>query len=1467
MLPAIVFAGLSMLSSRAGVGSSFDQATSPVIPADLRVGGMVSPRTASCTATRFSWHLNGVVGRFTNGMQQHGYEVEAYVQRGGPGGGVDAECTSAAAHRALHSGLVTSRHPYHQFNYTHKQVQGTSSKGSGHRGLAPSTEHCWRVRIIDSDGRQSQWSHWATFATSAVWTNASKWIHGPFVVANAVFADGRMPTTSQGAPLSQICATSNGCTNRAALHCIGNGVIAKITYASYGGVEKQCPTPQGTNCSGVSESHAAAVVSKMCVGKSSCVVPAKPSIFGAGGQGCPGNNNVMVLATAECSVQGRRGGLVRTEVALPTSKAAAIVSATAAVSALGYFELHCNGRRVGPGRLEPGRSGRPNNQNGGGSHRVFYTTYDLSKCLHGGVNMVGARLGNGWFSADGWQPGGVGAPPMFRFQANITLSNGEHVSVVSDSSWMSTPGSITSNSVYMGEQQDHSIARALKGWDGAPDAIENGRSSSSSSSTFAAPLWKPVQVADSGWNGNIDLGDIVMTAQDRPSVVETVQLPALTIHAIPTPVDPLSFTPTYYAGRASLQGAVSYVVDFGQVFSGVVRLTVKSSVDTQQTVVVRHAELLQHPPFGPVDGTPYYRELVNAQATEVHSVPAGPSVGNNAGTGNSSTAWVLEPRFTIHGFRYAIISGLGSPPDLADVVGVVLGADVDLDSSLVFSNPTLNKVQHAATWSNRGNLMDIPTDCNQRDERLGWMGDAALSVDEMLFNNGGGDAAATYVAWMGMIADEQAPNAAAAAAAARGAVGASGGGGGDGWSVPDIVPTVPELGFMEPSDPSWGTAFVAVPFTLWQHTGNLDVVSKYLVKIVAYVDGLAAEAKASGFTKMMAKYADWFPPPNIKSGHASKPFVSSSALVHDVQMTLKMVQAVGDPATIARYTTLEKWAVSTFNKAWYSSSNGTYAGSHQTELAQALALGTPSTAAANTAVAASLVNQINNVDGGHLSTGIVGTRFLFDALSMTNNTALALKLIMQPTYPSFGWMVGNEYEPATTLWEQWDAAMHAVEDYEDASRNHVMFGSVSSWFWRVLAGISPTKPGFEAVRVAPLTGVSCSYIAKLYEVASSPGSSAGTVGPNDRSGFDGLLRWVSGRMRTVRGFVSAAWRFDGATIGNQSEDGGMRSSAMHVNVSVPITASGTVALPCAADRTVSVLGATTQGDATQTQLWPRDKTAASGDGIGNVAVHADGSTVEVEVSSGTYTFVVSENNGGSVRAAASKNITNSSAATRANDDASLAARGQLSSAVRKTHHGSGQEQQQHQRFTVCGHSSGGTMASNHFMAFSDRVLGLGQIESGAYARDRTAIPANITQMVEYSKQSASAGKIAPLSNVAHKPIWVMEGGNDTIAKQMPANSAAFYRLLAAEQTDVVLEVVPHAQHGFVTDKTPTCASCAPCGLQGYMVQECGYDMVKALYELPHQHSVDKTRGPWWGAMRMPRNVTRGPQHPIGVSSR
>jgi len=252
-------------------------------------------------------------------------------------------------------------------------------------------------------------------------------------------------------------------------------------------------------------------------------------------------------------------------------------------------------------------------------------------------------------------------------------------------------------------------------------------------------------------------------------------------------------------------------------------------------------------------------------------------------------------------------------------------------------------------WSARGNLQDIPTDCTQRDERLGWMGDAALSVEQALYNFGAssaGTAVAIFAQWLDMVADEQDPRT------------------GD---IGDVVPRVWQLGAMQPADPNWGSAYPSVTHALWRATGDMNLVRRHLPNLMLYLHSLEASVNRTGLAHMIAKYGDWFAP--SEASPASKPLVSASAFIHDVRAVGDMARAVGESAAADHCTALRSSLAAEFNRVWLQvGPNGTgtsYASGLQTELALPLWLGIVP-APARAAVVEALVDSIQQ-HGFHVS--------------------------------------------------------------------------------------------------------------------------------------------------------------------------------------------------------------------------------------------------------------------------------------------------------------------------------------------------------------------------------------------------------------------------------------------------------------------------------------------------------------------
>jgi alpha-L-rhamnosidase len=921
--------------------------------------------------------------------------------------------------------------------------------------LQTHTNYFWRV-AVRNNVHAPNWSHWEPFSAVNAPQSAVQW--------DAKWISGGRTTVP-----NIICGTANGCTGgNMFLACDDPGaIITNITFAAFGN-PTECPVPTYGDCN-VNGSDARGIVEKLCLKRTNCTVHTSDFKYDPHDLPCLVHaQNKIVIATAVCSPTGPPANQLRKVFTLDGP----VVHATASVSALGYQILWCNGKRVGSKELEPGRS------NG---VRAYFSSFDLSECLQQGPNVLAVRMGNGWFANAGNQPGSMQSPPLLLLQASIevqgsgttgsaaaggvTPSNpaagvlSRSIQIVSDSSWRSHGGMITQDSVFLGETQNLTLDTA--GW---------------TNTSFDDVHWLPaIEYPEAPPSFN---DPPMLTPQIRPAIVEAMVLPAL---SMTTPTEGHSFRGSSVPSASGHPSSVNQplIFDFGQNFAGKLRLRVRVPADDAggagelRTITVRHAEVLNHLPLAPTkDGKPFYGELMNAVSIDTYTVRVADAVGERPGTEESSFKYIfLQPEFTIHGFRFASVTGLAAHTEITvdDVHGVVMGANISTTNgeSLRFSHPVLNKVQHATVWSHRANTQDIPTDCNQRDERLGWMGDAGLAVESAMYNLGGaGDsAAATFISWLDMIADEQ---------------------GVDG-ALSDVIPNIWPLGSMQPADPNWGSAYPTIAYTCWQFTADDDILKKHIDNLVQYIDSLEVIANHTGLAQFPAKYADWLSPFASASGGGGRPdvnkhLVSASAVIHDTRIVKLMAAHLGTlayNATAARLEKLEMRFTEEFNAAWLrtsssssppssspsSSTAASYAGGQQTELALPLWLGIVP-ASARAGVVQALVVDAIDTHKGHVTTGIVGVRAIFEALSMNGRTDIALQLACGTTYPSFGWMVTNPDEPATTLWEQFGASTLAG-DQGDSSRNHIMFGTISAWYWKYLLGVTPLSPGFGRVSIAP----------------------------------------------------------------------------------------------------------------------------------------------------------------------------------------------------------------------------------------------------------------------------------------------------------------------------------------------------------------------------------------------------------------
>jgi alpha-L-rhamnosidase len=475
-----------------------------------------------------------------------------------------------------------------------------------------------------------------------------------------------------------------------------------------------------------------------------------------------------------------------------------------------------------------------------------------------------------------------------------------------------------------------------------------------------------------------------------------------------------------------------FVFDMGQNFSGWARLRV--SGPRGAAVKLRFAELLYD------NGMINRENLRGARAEDVYILK-----------GEGDEVW--EPRFTYHGFRYVELSGYPGVPGADTIRGRVVHTAVEQTGSFSCSKPVLNSLQRIIIWGQKSNLHSIPTDCCQRDERMGWMGDAQGTAEEAMSNF---DMAAFYTNFLRDIRDVQ---------------------GADGT----ITDTVPHVWGQRPADPAWGTAYPLICWYMYQYQGDKRLLAEHYEGIKKYVEYLRSRAE-NGLVKF-SYYGDW-----VAVDKTPGDIVSSFYYYYDIKILADMAKVLGKNSDAKLYSDLAGAVKTAFHKEYFDPKTGSYANGTQTANTLPLFLDIVP-GPARGAVWGTLFNSLVYKNNSHLTTGIIGTKYIMELLTRMGVSDLAYDIATQTTYPSWGYMIENG---ATTLWELWQLRQGPSMN----SHNHPMFGSVGSWLYKALAGINqdPDSVGFERILIAPQM-------------------------VRD-------LRYASGSVRTVRGLVSSSWSRD-----------------------------------------------------------------------------------------------------------------------------------------------------------------------------------------------------------------------------------------------------------------------------------------------------------------------------------------------------
>ena len=620
------------------------------------------------------------------------------------------------------------------------------------------------------------------------------------------------------------------------------------------------------------------------------------------------------------------------------------------------------------------------------SRHIQYQVYDVTGLLRPGANVFGAILGDGWGAGHvAW----VGRQryldkPQFLAQLVLTYADGSQAVIATDASWKVTQGAVLESDLLMGESYD--ARREPTGW---------------LTPAYADSAWWPVEV--------LPAPGAALVATNGPTVRRQEALAPANIRIIPDFVNP------------------RWVFDLGQNMVGWIRLRV--SGEKGRTVTIRYAEALNP------DGSLYTTNLRTARSTDHYTLK-----------GQGEEVW--EPRFTFHGFRYVELLGYPGTPTAESVTGIVIHSEMAPTGSFECSDLLINQLQHNIQWGQKGNFVDVPTDCPQRDERLGWTGDAQVFIRTAAFNR---NVAGFFSKWTRDLEDAQYPDGAYPAVAPNP----------DAWSIGN-------------GGPAWADAGVICPWTIYQCYGDVRLLSERYASMQRFIDFLNQTSRDGlrcyeGYTGWSG-FGDWLAldGSNGVEGGTSKELIGTAFFAHSARLLAGIAAILGKPEDAAHYSELAGQARQAFQRRFVQA-DGSMAGGTQTGYILALHFDLLPGELRQPAVE-ELVRSIQG-RGNHLSTGFVGTPYISLVLSSLGHTETAYNLLKQTSWPSWLYSVT---QGATTIWERWDGWTHdrGFQDPGMNSFNHYAYGAVGAWMYTTIGGIDldPQQPGYKHIIMRPQPG-------------------------------------------------------------------------------------------------------------------------------------------------------------------------------------------------------------------------------------------------------------------------------------------------------------------------------------------------------------------------------------------------------------
>ncbi|WP_257669328.1 glycoside hydrolase family 78 protein [Parapedobacter tibetensis] len=639
-------------------------------------------------------------------------------------------------------------------------------------------------------------------------------------------------------------------------------------------------------------------------------------------------------------------------------------------------------------------------------NHLQYQVYDVTADLKNGANTIGVTLGNGWYK------GRIGFAGQQNFygdtRALLMQLEVEYTDGTRESIDTDESWKTSYGPILASDIYDGEIYDARKekaGWSAA------GYTEDSS--------WVNVRI--------LEKGSEQLVGMSGPMVKKHEEFKALKIFKTP-------------------KGET--VVDFGQNLVGWVMLKARGPSGTK--ITLSHAEVLDK------EGNFYTENLRSAKAQNTYIL-------------NENTDQVFEPHFTFQGFRYVKVEGYPGEVRAEDLTAVALYSEMAITGKFVTSNPMLNQLQHNIQWGQKGNFLDVPTDCPQRDERLGWTGDAQAFANTAAYNM---DVAGFFTKWLHDVRADQQPN----------------------GSIPHVIPNV--LGANDGGSAGWADASTIIPWDMYVAYGDkrlLEVQYESMKNWVGYMTSVAKDNLwNTGF-----HFGDWlfYRPDDDNDGRAAvtdKYLIAQAFYAHSTQLLINAAQVLGKKEDVAEYTALLNHIKEAFVKE-YMTSNGRLVSGTQTAYVLALQFDMlPEDL--RVSAADRLVRNIKDY-GNHLTTGFLGTPYLCHVLTRFGHIQVAYDLLMQESYPSWLYPVKMG---ATTIWERWDGIKPngSFQTPDMNSYNHYAYGAIGDWMYRNIAGINadPAAPGYKKINLVPKPG--------------------------------GGITSASGELNTPYGWVTSSWKIE-----------------------------------------------------------------------------------------------------------------------------------------------------------------------------------------------------------------------------------------------------------------------------------------------------------------------------------------------------